>query len=187
MKDPLGRCLAAWRIRVVQPHVRGRLLDIGCGLNRLVRGYGGQGVGVDVHQWGDVDLIVPDTARLPFGASEFDTVTFLACLNHISNRQAVLGEARRVLKPGGRVLITMIPPGISRVWHFLRRPWDADRRERGVTEGEVWGLTQRALANLLRSSGLRLVRAKRFMAGINCLFVAEADDRPTPPAAAGAG
>ena len=40
------------RIRAVLPRVRGRLLDIGCGTNELVRRYG-NGVGVDRihHGW----------------------------------------------------------------------------------------------------------------------------------------
>ena len=33
---------------MVVPHIKGRLLDIGCGLNELVRAYAGDGIGVDV-------------------------------------------------------------------------------------------------------------------------------------------
>ena len=86
MKDSLGSCLLQWRIQAVRSHVSGRLLDIGCGTNSLVRCYQGEGVGVDVHQWGDVDLLVEDSAELPFGDAQFDTVTIIAALNHIPNR-----------------------------------------------------------------------------------------------------
>lgn len=58
MKDKLGKFLMEWRIRTVIPHIKGRLLDIGCGTNQLVKTYKGEGVGVDVYQWGYVDLIV---------------------------------------------------------------------------------------------------------------------------------
>ncbi len=47
------------RVGMVLKHVRGRLLDIGCGKNRLARAYrekGGDGIGVDVYDWGNVDL-----------------------------------------------------------------------------------------------------------------------------------
>ena len=40
------------RIRVVSGQLKGRLLDIGCGTNRLVQMYrdkGGDGVGVDIY------------------------------------------------------------------------------------------------------------------------------------------
>ena len=75
------------------------------------------------------ELVVPDTARLPYDDQSFDTVSILAALNHIPNRGDVLKEAFRLLRPGGRIILTMIPPTISKVWHFLRRPWDADDRD----------------------------------------------------------
>jgi hypothetical protein len=74
------------RLDAVLPHVHGRLLDIGAGPNTLVRRYG-NGVGVDVHDWGGGVMVVENTARLPFSDQTFDTITFVACLNHIPNRQ----------------------------------------------------------------------------------------------------
>jgi len=38
------------------PHIRGRLLDIGCGTNKLVKSYMGEGIGVDVYQWGAMSI-----------------------------------------------------------------------------------------------------------------------------------
>lgn len=171
MNDRLGKLLLAWRIRTVLPHVRGRLLDVGCGANELARRHGQGSLGVDVFQWGDVDLVVDDTSKLPYDDASFDTVSILAALNHIPNRGDVLREAHRLLKPGGRMILTMIPPTISRVWHFLRRPWDADQTERGMKEGEVWGLTPRAVRQLLRDAGFEIDAERRFMLGINRLTI----------------
>ena len=173
MKDRLGRYLHDWRLRMVLPHVRGRVLDVGCGANALVRQHPGGGVGVDVHQWGDVDVVVPDTAALPFADGEFDTVTIVAALNHIPNRAEVLVEVRRVLKPGGRLILTMIPPGISTAWHRLRRQSDADQTERGMKPGEVYGLTARDVRDLVTRAGFRITGEHRFMLGVNRLTVAE--------------
>jgi SAM-dependent methyltransferase len=95
------------RIGMVRAAVRGRLLDVGCGPNRLVAEYrlaGGDGVGVDVHPWPGVDNVVEDTAHLPFGDHSFDSITFVACLNHIPNRDAVLREVRRLIARDGRLL-----------------------------------------------------------------------------------
>jgi len=138
MHDALGEALATRRVRAVLPHISGRLLDVGCGSNRLVRHYA-NGVGVDVHPWPGADVIVADTATLQWESASFDTVTIIAALNHIPNRAAVLNECRRVLRPGGRVVITMLTPRTSRIWHWLRAPWDADQRERGMRPGEVLG------------------------------------------------
>lgn len=169
--------LASRRVRAVLPHVKGRLLDLGCGGNHLTRAYRGRGVGVDVHPWPGVDVLVRDAAHLPFRDASFGTVTIVAALNHIPERRAALGEVRRVLAPGGRLVLTMIPPGLSRLWHFLRRPWDADQTERGMKPGEVYGLAARELARLLEDAGFRVVARRRFMLGANLLVVAEPQDR----------
>ena len=179
MNDRLGQYLLRWRVRTVLPHVRGRLLDVGCGSNTVARRHGHNSLGVDVHQWGDVDLVVPDTSRLPYEGGSFDTVTILAALNHIPNRGEVLKEAYRLLRPGGRIILTMIPPTISQVWHFLRRPWDADQTERGMKQGEVWGLTPAAVRKLLTDAGFVVRLEKRFMLGINRMTLAE---KPAPVA-----
>ncbi len=171
MKDTVGKFLLNWRIRTVLPRIRGSLLDIGCGTNKLVGSYKGKGVGVDVYQWDDVDLIVEDSASLPFASATFDTITILAALNHIPNRTEVLDEVHRLLRQGGRVIITMIPPGISGVWHFLRKPWSADQKERGMKHGEVFGLKAKEVRRLLSNAGFDIISEKRFMLGVNCITI----------------
>ncbi len=58
MHDPLGRLLMKWRIAAVLPFLSGRVLDVGCGTNELLRAYRGEGIGVDVYPWDGVDLVV---------------------------------------------------------------------------------------------------------------------------------
>jgi len=159
------------RHEMVLAHVRGRLLDIGCGENRLVRRYG-NGIGVDVYNWGDVDLVVEDSAYLPFADQSFDTISFVASLNHISNRKEVLQEAYRLLKDDGRLLITMIPPFIGMLWHKIIAPWDPDQAKRGMKPGEVWGLTAQQIQQLLHDAGFELIARKRFIFGLNNLYIA---------------
>jgi SAM-dependent methyltransferase len=171
LKDGLGKVLMRRRIAVVLPHVQGRLLDIGCGTNELVRAYG-DGQGVDVYPWEGVDCVVEDTAHLPYDDASFDTVSVIAALNHIPNREEVLREAARVLKPRGRLIVTMLPPTLSRVWHALRKPWDADQSERGMQEGEVYGLRRAEMIALLTEAGFTIERERRFMLGLNRLTVA---------------
>ncbi|MDY7029832.1 MAG: class I SAM-dependent methyltransferase [Spirochaetota bacterium] len=168
MKDSIGNALEAWRVRRVLPEIEGNLLDIGCGNNRLVRVHG-NGIGVDVFPWEGIDLLVEDASRLPFDDNTFDTVTFLACLNHIPNRNDVLREAHRLLKPGGKIVVTMIPPRLSRIWHFLRRPWERDQHERGMKKGEVYGLTRRQVKELLERNGFEIRRQYSFMFQINSI------------------
>lgn len=172
MKDLLGKKLLEWRIRAALPYIRGRLLDIGCGTNQLVTAYQGKGIGVDIHPWDGVDQVVEDTANLPFTDGEFETVTIIAALNHIPNREAVLREAYRVLSTSGRIVITMIPPLISRIWHKIREPWDVDQSERGMKEGEVFGISNSDVLEMLEEAGFEPIGHTRFMLGLNHLNIA---------------
>lgn len=45
-------------------------------------------------------------ARLPFPDASFDIVLCVEGVEHVQNRHATLAEFRRVLKPGGRLLLT---------------------------------------------------------------------------------
>jgi SAM-dependent methyltransferase len=158
------------RIRAVWPEVRGRLLDIGSGPNTFVNACG-DGVGVDVHDWGGGTVVVENSAELPFEDASFDTVTFIACLNHIPYRRDVLAEARRLLRPGGRVVITMINPILGGTGHKLW--WYSEDKHRDVAEGEVGGMWTKDIVAVCESAGLTLTRHKRFVYGMNHLYVFE--------------
>ncbi|HJU41678.1 MAG TPA: methyltransferase domain-containing protein [Vicinamibacterales bacterium] len=159
------------RLRQVLPEIRGRLLDIGAGPNTLVKRYG-QGTGVDVFDWGGGALVVEDTAQLPFADRSFDTIAFIACLNHIPNREAVLKEARRLLAPGGRVVMTMINPILGGVGHAIW--WYSEDKQRGgMLPGEVGGLWTKDIVAMCEAAGFRLITHRRFVYGMNHLYVFE--------------
>ncbi|MEN6292989.1 MAG: class I SAM-dependent methyltransferase, partial [Methanobacterium sp.] len=139
---------------------------------QLVKGYG-NGIGVDVYPWENVDLLVEDASKLPLDNEAFDTVTVVAALNHIPNREAVLSEINRVMKNDGLLIITMISPFVSRIWHYIRSPWDADQKERGMKNGEVFGFTSDDLRKLLVSANYEVVYEKRFMLCLNRVICAK--------------
>lgn len=157
----------------VLPFVEGKALDIGCGENRLMKIYrsqGKDGIGVDVFPFNGVDMLV-DTEKLPFADGEFDTVIMMASLNHIpvQKRTAVLREAARVLNNNGRLLITMINPFIGYLCHKLVW-WDKDQNERGMKEGENFGLPNKYVIKTVSSAGFDLLFTKKFLYGLNNLF-----------------
>jgi SAM-dependent methyltransferase len=51
--------------------------------------------------------VFADGARLPFRDASFDTVVLLEVLEHVADAPAVLDEIARVLKPGGRLLLSV--------------------------------------------------------------------------------
>jgi len=104
----------------------GRVLEIGYG-EGLYTAYlletGDQVVGVDLsppaavltrmreRSRGRLWLLVGDIQALPFGDETFDTVLCTEVIEHVEKDGHALGEASRVLKKGGRlVLSTPIPP-----------------------------------------------------------------------------
>jgi ubiquinone/menaquinone biosynthesis C-methylase UbiE len=167
------------RVAMALERCRGLVLDIGCGTNDLARRYRprqGMAIGVDIYPWPGTDVVC-DTTRLPFPDRHFDTVAMLACLNHVplSKRSQVLQEARRVLNPGGQLLVTMINPVVGFVAHAIRRRYDLDQLERGIGEEEAKGLWDKEVKELLAQSLFRLVETIPFVFGLNRLYVAEKD------------
>jgi SAM-dependent methyltransferase len=58
--------------------------------------------------------------RLPWRAASFDRVFVVNALHHFDDPLAALGEARRVLRPGGRLLTVGLDPhtGLDRWWIY---------------------------------------------------------------------
>ena len=61
-----------------------------------------------------------DAERLPFPSDYFDCVSVAFGLRNMTHKDAALAEMRRVLKPGGRLLVLEF----SRVWQPLARAYD---------------------------------------------------------------
>ncbi len=171
--------LRAERYAAVLPTLRGCILDVGAGDNALIRLYrkmqrnsedAAASVGVDVVDWGGDTLKVASSENLPFEDGSFDTVCFIACLNHIPERAGALKEAHRVLKPGGTVVATMIGRLIGGIGHAIW--WYSEDKHRDIAEGEVMGIDSGNMLDLFHQAGFENVSVKRFVYGMNYLFVA---------------
>ena len=105
-----------------------RVLDLGCRYGALTRAYleGNHITGVDVDRealaeaaklgvethWADLD------ERFPFGEDAFDVVVAGELLEHVRDPSHIVAEARRVLRPGGRIVGSV--PNAYRLKNRLR-------------------------------------------------------------------
>jgi SAM-dependent methyltransferase len=79
-------------------------LDLGCGTARY-SSYFPNSLALDISKRKGVD-IVGDAHSLPFLGSSFSIVVSTEMLEHVRNPQRVIDEIQRVLKPGGKLVLT---------------------------------------------------------------------------------
>ena len=178
--------LLSERFYYVQKEVIGYCLDVGCGpYNRFINDYlKGNGIGVDVfpHEGLSDQNIINDVSRFPFDDGTFDSITFIANINHIpkSQRDIELAEAYRCLRSGGNVIVTMGNPIAEILMHKL--VWAYDRffgtnfdrdSKRGMSEEEEYYLEDSEIITRLARAGFRDLRKRRFVTqwGLNHLLI----------------
>jgi SAM-dependent methyltransferase len=127
------------------------VLEIGCGDGRVAAGLAGWaasyvGLDADPAALAEAETRVPDATfvegrgeALDFADESFDVVLFTLCL-HRMDAEAALDEARRVLRPGGRVVVLEPVPfsEVGRARAVLRDD-EADhaRAQQAIAEGPL--------------------------------------------------
>jgi SAM-dependent methyltransferase len=114
---------------------RCKVLDIGSGAGNMAHhlAHYGQVIGLDANprplrvaaQRG-LTTCQARGDRLPFAEGAFDLVALLDTLEHIPDELAVLHESRRVLKPGGKLVVTA--PALMWLWSYNDEINDHQRR-----------------------------------------------------------
>ncbi|HIY05582.1 MAG TPA: class I SAM-dependent methyltransferase [Candidatus Evtepia faecigallinarum] len=133
-----AKCSGEDAIRELLAHSYQTLLDVGCGtgwlLNRLARVHPAEYHGLDVsenmlavaeekHIPGAV-FVQGVADRLPYADNFFDVVTCIQSFHHYPDPDRAMGEALRVLKPGGLYLLSDTGVGGLAGWidnHILFR------------------------------------------------------------------
>ena len=151
---PLGAFYRG-RVRLVRgllESVDGDLLDIGCGTGQMLASLRGSRrftlTGLDrsaanlevasrvLENDPEIRLVLGRIEELPFADASFDTVLAMGILEYVTGTDAALAELARVLRPGGRAVVTMQNPlSPYRLWDATI--WSRVRRRRGQSESPV--------------------------------------------------
>ena len=111
-------------------------------------------------------LAQADIQRLPFAAASFDVIHAVRVFHHLPAWRDCIGEARRLLKPGGvLVIVENIAPDEAEPppWQIVQDQWDGILRGMGVSQDGaqqgIW-LTDAVMSRYLQEAGA-LVRGCR--------------------------
>jgi demethylmenaquinone methyltransferase/2-methoxy-6-polyprenyl-1,4-benzoquinol methylase len=198
----LHRLWKAFAVRHAQVRPGMRVLDVAGGTGDLARAFarqvepGGQVILTDINdamlaegrdRLLDAGLAIAavrcDAEQLPFADSSFDRVIVSFGLRNMTHKDRALAEMRRVLRPGGQLLVLEF----SRVWAPLAPLYDAYSMkvmpwlgERIAGDGDSYRYlaesirmhpSQQELADMMTAAGLARVRWFNFAAGICALHV----------------
>lgn len=149
----LGKAMADFA-----PQLSGRLLDVGCGTKPYeklfsVTNYIGLDIDSETTRKRGIADILYDGNRIPFVDGDFDSILCNQVLEHVFNPDDFLGEISRVLKPGGKLLLT-----VPFVWDEHEQPYDFAR------------YSSFGLQALLEKQGFKVLQHKKLAADASILF-----------------
>lgn len=99
---------------LLNKYAEGRLVDLGCGNAPLAGVYADRVDGFYWVDWGECphSLVKPDmecdlNGEIPLQSGSFETVLCSSVLEHIMKPQGLLSEIKRILTPGGRLILVV--------------------------------------------------------------------------------
>lgn len=173
----VDRWLQLWRWSVARRWIEpgSRLLDIGCHEGKFFEFLDGriqQGVGVDpltsprqTPRFCYLSQCLND--HLDFPDATFDAITLLATLEHIQQKEPLARECHRLLREGGRVILTVPSPRVDRIVGWFRFLRLAD----GMCIDQHHGFHPADTVPMFVKHGFILECEHRFQFGLNNLFV----------------
>lgn len=110
------------RKEITSENINGKLLDAGAGklpYRHIVNGFCQEYQSIDFQKTHPDLTYVGDIQQMPVASEQFDTVLCVEVLEHVPDPSAALSEIYRVLKPGGRLVMT-----IPHLMYMHNEPYD---------------------------------------------------------------
>jgi len=149
------RCKADDSVMYLNAH-NGKLLDVGCGNGKkleTLKNLGWHATGTDLDPKAvefakskGLDVMCGSLAELNFHTDEFDAITMNHVIEHAHDPIELLRECRRILKPGGKlVLVTPNTMGLaSQTFKNFWRGWEPPRHLFIYSPGSMESLLKQA-------------------------------------------
>lgn len=151
-----GRSAIFLSIKKYAHHISGKTLDVGSGskpykeLFKNVTQYIGMDIEVSGHEHSKSEIdIFYDGKTFPFENSTIDSLVFFEVFEHVFNPEQFLSEIARVVKPGGKCVVT-----IPFIWGEHEQPYDFAR------------YSSFGLKHLFDGHGLVIVEHKKYLADL---------------------
>ncbi len=144
---------------------KGWLLDVGCATGiflELARDRGWEVKGVEPSSWAvsvarskKLDVVQGDFEQVEL-TSSFDVITMIDLIEHVANPLALVEKARKVLKPGG--LLVIVTPDIDSFAARVMGRWWWHLRP-----AHLCFFSRRSLTYLAGRTGFKILRLRRYV------------------------
>ncbi len=167
MANGLRREMKQLRFMTLKYEPAGKLLDVGCGAGRFLnrmrkRGWEVEGIDFDpqaankvMARYG-IKTHIGDLAACALPADSYDVITMSQAVEHFYDPRAVLSECLRILKSGGKLIITT--PNVNSMgaaeFGAYWRGWEAPRH--------LHLFSTEALKHLTQTCGFEVIEARTY-------------------------
>ena len=122
------------------------VLDYGCGpapYEHLLTGRCSRYIKLDIGKNNSADILVLENEKIPLPDSSWDVILSTQVLEHVADPGFYLSECRRLLKPGGKLILST-----HGIWPYHPFPED------------YWRFTESGLKKILRDNRFKTVNFK---------------------------
>ncbi|MBW8035001.1 MAG: methyltransferase domain-containing protein [Planctomycetes bacterium] len=175
----LSPFLRKLRIKTALPYIKGSVLDFGCGVGNLAEFVNHEmyiAIDIDEESISIAQSSYPEhkffaTLQLENLSRKFDTVVSLAVIEHVSNAVEFINSLKALLAEDGLIVLTT-PHPCGDIIHSIGSKLKLFSQEAHEEHQEL--INGKRMKEIAVSCGMNIVKSKRFLFGLNQLFVLKA-------------